>query len=145
MTKWNPMKVVAGFFLAAAVTLGLTACGGEKQDPNQVYQSSVNNAFADFGDDLGEIVRTIDAGNPDPVPFNQIADEVDELAEDLRAITPPNAVKADHEALIDRLFLFPQALKVATTASSEEFAATTNELSTQVGAIITSINSRLDQ
>lgn len=130
--------------MAITVPLGLTACGEKEQDPNQVYLSGVNNAFADFGEDLSEIVRTIDAGNPSPIPFNEMADEVDELIKDLHAITPPGAVKADHEKLVDRLFLYPMALKVATGMSPEEFTATTNELSTEVRAIIANINRRLN-
>lgn len=129
--------------MTITIPLGLTACGGKEEDPNQVYLSDVNSAFADFGEDLSEIVRTIDAGNPNPVPFNKMSDEVDELVKDLHAITPPSAVKADHDKLVDRLFLYPMTLKVATGMSPEEFAATTSELSTEVRTIIATINRRL--
>ncbi len=148
--------LVAGA-VVLAVALGAAGCGGSVEKSN-AYVDQVNLAQTQFASSFTRLSREITASSTpahDRKTLRAIQGSIDKTVTDLRAIDPPDKVKALHGDLVDAIAGYGEAIGTAedglsgtvaeATRAQSQLATDTGRASSQVTAAISAINQKLRQ
>jgi len=140
-----------------AVALGTAGCGGSVEK-NNTYVDQVNLAQTQFASSFTRLSREITASSTpahDRKTLRAIQGSIAKTVTDLRAIHPPDKVKALHGDLVDAIAGYGDAMGTAeehlsgtvaeATRAQAQLATDTGRASTQVTAAISAINQKLRQ
>jgi hypothetical protein len=141
----------------AALSLVAVGCGGDTKAKNE-YVDAVNKAQADFADNVKKVGSSAPSGS-DPVAaakqaYTALGSAIDKVIADLKAVEPPDDVKALHSRLITQLSGFGGEVDKAVTSLSSgdlqaiakaqaDFAKSASTLGTQISKTLSEINTKL--
>ncbi len=150
----------AALLLLASVALVLGACGGsEDREAKNDYVRQVNaaqNEFAQTVTTVSERITDKSSSSEDRKTLQQFQTAIDDVVTDLRDITVPDAVKAEHAQLVKAMSGFGAEIKQATDAlrnpdsrtiaeAQRTIQTATQTVNVRIDAAIAAINSKLGQ
>lgn len=134
----------------AAVALIAAGCGGDTQEKND-YVDQVNKAQTQFADQVTKLSSAITSTSSDSADVKTIESyqgAVDKVVTDLKGITPPEDVKAEHQQLVDAMSSYAKSVGTAlddlqggTPQDRLKAATSLQKASSQAG---TEINQAID-
>lgn len=134
----------------AAVALIAAGCGGDTQEKND-YVDQVNKAQTQFADQVTKLSSAITSTSSDSADVKTIESyqsAVDKVVTDLKGITPPDDVKAEHQQLVDAMSSYAKSVGTAlddlqggTPQDRLKAATSLQKASSQAG---TEINQAID-
>ena len=141
--------------VALAVALAAAGCGGSVEK-NNTYVDQVNLAQTQCASSFARLSREITASSTpahDRKTLRAIEGSIAKTVTDLRAIKPPDKVKALHGDLVDAIAGYGEAIGTAeeklsgtvaeATRAQAQLATDTGRASTEVTAAISAINQKL--
>jgi uncharacterized protein YukE len=141
------------FLLAALAAAG---CGGADVEASNAYVDRVNDAQTTFAASFERLAREITSTSTpaqDRETLRSIESTVDSSVADLRGITPPDDVRAQHDRLVAAIAGYGESIQSAlddlggsaerATAAQARLTADTTRASTQVTNAIAAINREL--
>lgn len=148
----RPALVVA----AAIITILLGGCGLDNGPANR-YVKAVNAAQAAFAatvDRAAQSITPTSTPRQDQATLRRFQDAIDVVVADLRKITPPSKVRAEHTRLVAAMTRFDSEVTKANNAlqsptgttlqqAQESIRRATITVNTAIKSTITSINSKL--
>jgi hypothetical protein len=139
-----------------AVGLIAAGCGSDTQSSND-YVSAINKVQTNFANDVKKV--RADSSGPDPAAaakktFAKLQVAINRAVADLKAVKPPDKVKALHSQLISQMRQFDTEVKAAGDSLSakdpntiqtaqSKFAASSSTLGPRIAQTIGAINKKL--
>jgi hypothetical protein len=151
------MRALAATALALLLLAGASGCGGDKHKADNAYVDAVNQAQSDFAASFDKLAAKIGAtstAQQDVRTLQGFRGAVAGAVARLRAIKPPERVKALHAQLVGALAAYAAALATAqkafansdpqqVIAAETHLTSAVTQLSTRINRTINAINSRL--
>src|SRR3954447_5010271 len=152
----SPLRVAVA--CAAALSLVVTAgCGGSSTSTDE-YVKALNKAQTDFAASVKKVGASSSACS-DPLatakkPFSDLSAATDKVVADLKAVKPPDKVKALHQQLVTEMTEFRAQVKAAgetlnsndptkILSAQSKFAARASSLGARISKTIGDINAKL--
>ena len=151
-------RLILPLLAVLVLSLGVVACGGDdgsSTDDKNDYIQKVNDAQKEFADGAAKL----NLANPSsPEDFKKSLDGLDPLlsgiVSDLKAIEPPEEVKAEHDKLVSSMEDYQKTVndnKEGLTSGEQEetqkaaqaIATASSQFSTTFDSTVNSINSKL--
>ncbi len=144
-------RLAASFLAVMALALGLVACGGDDVEETNAYVGAVNTAQTSFArtfDRLQSDITTETTPAQDSATLGRFEGAIGVVVKDLTAVTPPDAVMAEHRQLIEAIegygTTIVKARKAFGSKNASQVLAARTQLSTDVAATSTRINQTID-
>lgn len=145
------LRTAASLLAAIVLSSVLLACGGDDVEEGNAYVAAVNTAqtsFAQTFDRLQAQITTKTSADEDAKTLARFEGAIADVVADLKAVQPPEAVKALHGQLIAAIegygTTIEQARQAFASDSANEVLAARTQLSTDVAATSTRINQTID-
>jgi len=148
MPKFVRAVLVAA--LAAVLALATAGCGSDVEETNN-YVDAVNTAQTDFARTFDKLQTQITAqttAKQDSETLKRFESAIDGVVADLKAVEPPEKVKALHRQLIDAIGGYGDTIAKAReefgSSDASKVLAARTQLSTDVARTSTRINQTID-
>lgn len=142
----------------AAVALIAAGCGGDTEEKND-YVDQVNKAQTEFADQVTKLstaITSTSSSSADQKTIESYQTAVDGVVKDLKGITPPEDVKAEHQQLVDAMSTYGDSVGAALEdlqggsaqdrlKAATELQTASSTAGTQINQAIEAINKKLQE
>ena len=142
-------SLVRAVALAAVAALLIAGCGSDTKAAND-YVDAVNKAQTDFVNSVNKLGSNT-GNSPDQAKqtFTQLQAGVKKIVSDLKAVKPPDKVKALHQQLISQMSQFDASIGKAgdslSSGSAQKIAQAQSTFLTEVTSIGNKVSATIDQ